>query len=58
MSLRTTKGEKMDSPTENVRELFIDELAQVQGGTRPLLPCPWVTTMACGEEQFPCSLCQ
>lgn len=48
----------MDSPTENVRELFIDELAQVQGGTRPLLPCPWVTTMACGEEQFPCSLCQ
>lgn len=40
------------------QELFIEELARIRGGTRPLLPCPLVTTMACGEEQFPCSLCQ
>jgi hypothetical protein len=49
----------MAEPEEKlVRELFVEELATVQGGTRPLLPCPWVTTHACGEEQFPCSLCQ
>ena len=46
------------SDSAPIRELFIEELASIRGGTRPLLPCPWVTTLACGEEQFPCSFCQ
>jgi hypothetical protein len=47
-------GEK----TPVVRELFIEELAGIHGGSDPeLLPCPEITSLACGEEQFPCSLC-
>lgn len=41
-----------------MRELFMEELVEVQGGSEPeLLPCPEITSLACGEEQFPCSLC-
>ncbi|HEX2058723.1 MAG TPA: hypothetical protein VHI71_10170 [Actinomycetota bacterium] len=48
----------MDGKERVIRELFIDELADVRGGDVRPLPCPWVTTLACGEEQFPCSMCQ
>lgn len=43
-----------------MRELFIEELEQVQGGARPPLgPCECCqpTTMACGEEANGCSGC-
>ena len=35
-----------------MRELFIDELEEVQGGARPAPPCACcgITTLACCEE--------
>lgn len=35
-----------------MRELFIEELEEVQGGARPPKPCKCclATTLACGEE--------
>jgi len=33
-----------------MRELFIDELKNVQGGGKPRPPIPPATTMACCEE--------
>jgi hypothetical protein len=53
----------MESASEQapkVRELFVDELVEVQGGERleDLIgfdKCQhWHTTMACGEEGPPC----
>ena len=43
-----------------MRELFIEELEQVQGGKRPgpgPCECCLPTTMACGEEANGCSGC-
>lgn len=38
---------------DHIRELFIDELAEVRGGEGSISPC-FPSTSACGEEQFPC----
>lgn len=43
-----------------MRELFIEELEEVQGGKRPPFPhcqCCFVTTLACCEEAPPCDSC-
>lgn len=43
-----------------MRELFIEELEQVQGGGRPPkgpCQCCLPTTLACCEEQPPCDTC-
>ncbi|MFN2587367.1 MAG: hypothetical protein ABR613_04510 [Actinomycetota bacterium] len=52
----------MERKDPAVRELFIEELAEVTGGADPLdklaiwkwLQEQLVTTMACGEEVVPC----
>jgi hypothetical protein len=43
-----------------MRELFVEELQLVtgaSGGSGKGKPCPRITTLACGEEQPPCSSC-
>jgi hypothetical protein len=45
------------SDRKPLQELFIEELAAIRGGTDGSFPCPTITSMMCGEEQFPCSLC-
>jgi hypothetical protein len=58
------EGDEMATTNDapRLRELFMEELAEVQGGG-PLEPIPdlefgfchqWMTTMACGEEGPPC----
>jgi hypothetical protein len=41
-----------------MRELFIEELEQVQGGwKKPPCKCCLATTLACCEEAPPCDSC-
>jgi hypothetical protein len=51
----------MENKTKKVKELFVQDLAKVQGGqnTQPQqsLKCPQITTLACGEEPRGCSGC-
>jgi hypothetical protein len=44
---------------KKIKELFVQDLARVQGGKNQLLDpkCPQFTTLACGEEANGCSGC-
>ncbi len=46
---------------KQIKELFVQDLALVQGGKAPQQKdpkCPEITTTACGEEPVPqCSAC-
>ncbi len=48
-----------EKKTKKVKELFVQDLAHIQGGTsadkKP--KCPEITTLACGEEPNGCSGC-
>lgn len=49
-----------DNKSKKVKELFVQDLARIQGGqTKPPKPpkCPDITTLACGEEADGCSGC-
>lgn len=50
----------MSNKTKKIKQLFVQDLAQVQGGKAELQKgpkCPEFTTLACGEEPNGCSGC-
>ena len=52
---------KKEKKVKKIKELFVQELARIEGGTRgPVAQpdkCPEITTFACGEEPPGCSAC-
>jgi hypothetical protein len=52
--------EKEKKKVKKIKELFVQDLARIQGGTcvvaRPN-HCPEITTFACGEEPPGCQAC-
>jgi hypothetical protein len=50
-----------EKKTKKVKELFVQDLAHIQGGTQTDVvarqKCPEITTLACGEEGPKCSKC-
>ncbi|AUX44283.1 uncharacterized protein SOCE26_057470 [Sorangium cellulosum] len=53
------KNEKVEKKVKKIKELFVQDLARIQGGeTQQARPkCPQFTTLACGEEANGCSGC-
>jgi hypothetical protein len=50
-------AQEKEKKVKKIKELFVQDLARIQGGTGPvaLTPnCPEVTTLACGEERPGC----
>ncbi|HZI13296.1 MAG TPA: hypothetical protein VE153_23140 [Myxococcus sp.] len=48
-----------EKKTKQIKQLFVQDLAQVQGGKAQsvTMPCPQWTTLACNEEANGCSGC-
>jgi hypothetical protein len=50
-----------EKKAKKVKELFVQDLANLQGGAKPQPgkdpKCPEITTLACGEEGPKCSGC-
>ena len=56
------KTEKKVEKLKAIKELFVKDLARIQGGLAPVAAdrkprCPQLTTLACGEEANGCSGC-
>ena len=53
-------AQEKEKKVKKIKELFVQDLARIQGGTgMPLVDpkCPDFTTLACGEEARGCSGC-
>ncbi|HYO64684.1 MAG TPA: hypothetical protein VEU33_01270 [Archangium sp.] len=49
---------KKEKKVKKIKELFVQDLARIQGGQKgPKPKCPEMTTLACGEEAYGCSGC-
>ena len=49
--------QKNEKKVKKIKELFVQDLARIQGGTGVAAPrtnCPEITTLACGEERPGC----
>jgi hypothetical protein len=50
----------MENKAKKIKQLFVQDLAKVQGGKAELKKdpkCPDFTSLMCGEEQHGCSGC-
>lgn len=54
------KKEKTETRAKKIRELFVQDLARIEGGSGPTgkkslkVDCPEFTTLSCGEEGPDC----
>ena len=59
-SAENVMAQEKEKKVKKIKELFVQDLARIQGGTgMPLVDpkCPDFTTLACGEEARGCSGC-